>query len=195
MRRVIVSNLVSLDGFYEGPNHELNWHVVDDEFFSYAKAMLREADTLLFGAATYKMMAAYWPTAPRDEIANQMNGLPKIVFSKTLKSTDWNNSKLLSGDAAEEISRLKHLSGKDLVILGSAHLASSLLGQGLIDEYRVILNPVLIGNGKPLFPGLKQQLKLKLANVKQFASGVIVLYYQKPERDVELNRRPERPVH
>jgi len=140
--------------------------------------MLREADTLLFGAATYKMMAAYWPTAPRDEIADQMNGLPKVVFSQTLKSADWNNSKLVSGNAAEEIARLKRLPGEDLVILGSAHLASSLLSQGLIDEYRVVLNPVLIGNGKPLFPGLKQQLKLKLASTRQFASGVIVLYYQ-----------------
>jgi dihydrofolate reductase len=90
-----------------------------------------------------------------------------------------NNSKLVSGDAAEEITRLKHLPGKDLVILGSAHLASSLLSQGLIDEYRVILNPVLIGNGKPLFPGLKQELRLKLSNTKQFASGVIALYYQR----------------
>jgi dihydrofolate reductase len=179
MRKVIVSNLVSLDGFYEGPNHELDWHVVDDEFFFYAKDMLRDADTLLFGAATYQLIAGYWPTAPRDEIADQMNSLPKLVFSKTLQSTDWNNSKLVSGDAAEEITRLKHLPGKDLVILGSAHLASSLLSQGLIDEYRVILNPVLIGNGKPLFPGLKQELRLKLSNTKQFASGVIALYYQR----------------
>jgi dihydrofolate reductase len=179
MRKVIVSNLVSLDGFYEGPNHELDWHIVDDEFFSYAKDMLREADTLLFGAATYQLMAGYWPTAPRDEIADQMNGLPKVVFSKTLQSADWSNSKLVSGNAAEEISRLKQLPGKDLVILGSAHLASSLLSEGVIDEYRVILNPVLIGNGKPLFPGLKQEIRLKLTNTREFASGVIVLYYQK----------------
>ncbi len=179
MRRVIVSNLVTLDGYYEGPGHELDWHVVDDEFLAYAKDMLRDADSLLFGAVTYQLMAGYWPTAPRHEIADQMNGLPKIVFSKTLKSADWNNSQLVSGNAAEEISRLKRLPGKDLIILGSSHLASFLLTQGLIDEYRVILIPVLIGNGKPLFPGLKQEIRLKLANTRQFTSGVIVLYYQK----------------
>jgi dihydrofolate reductase len=144
MRRLIVSNLVSLDGFFEGANKELDWHVVDEEFFAYAKDMLHNADTLLFGAATYELMAAYWPTAPPDEIADKMNSLPKVVFSKTLKNVSWNNSRLVSSDdIEEEVSKFKEEPGRDIVILGSAQLASFLLPLGLIDEYRVILNPVV----------------------------------------------------
>jgi dihydrofolate reductase len=179
MRRVIVSNVVSLDGFFEGPNKEMDWIILDEEFFAYAKDMLRSAGTLLFGRTTYQHMAGYWPFAPKDEIADYMNNLAKVVFSGTLEKAEWNNSRLVKTDAAEEVLRLKQQSGKDIVILGSATLASFLLQQGLIDEYRVILNPVLIGAGNPLFKGIKQTLRLKLQQTKLFASGVVVLYYQK----------------
>jgi dihydrofolate reductase len=178
MRRIIVSNLMSLDGFFEGPNHELDWFVVDEEFFEYARDMLRGVDIILFGRKTYRYMADYWPSAPADEIADQMNNLPKIVFSRTLQSTEWKNSTLVKSDAAAEISRLKQLPGKDMVILGSASLASFLLERGLIDEYRVILNPVFLGSGRPLFQDAKQRLRLKLSRTKLFRSGVVVLYYQ-----------------
>jgi dihydrofolate reductase len=179
MRRLIVSNLVSLDGFFEGLNKELDWHVVDEEFFAYAKDMLRDADTLLFGAATYELMAAYWPTAPPDEIADKMNTLPKVVFSRTLKNVTWNNSRLVSTDIQEEILKLKEKPGRDIVILGSAQLASFLLPLGLIDEYRVILNPVLLGGGKPLFTGIMERMRLKLLSTRVLASGVVLLSYQK----------------
>jgi dihydrofolate reductase len=178
MRKVIVSNLMSLDGFFEGPNHELDWFVVDEEFFAYARDMLRGVDTILFGRKTYQHMADYWPSAPAEEIADQMNNLPKIVFSRTLESAEWQNSTLVKNDAVAEISKLKQLPGKDLVILGSASLASFLLQRGLIDEYRVILNPVLLGSGSPLFQDVKQRLRLKLSRTKLFGSGVVVLYYQ-----------------
>ena|SRR5271154_6033204 len=177
MRKVIVSNLMSLDGFFEGPNHELDWFLVDEEFFEYARDMLRGVDTILFGRKTYLHMANYWPSAPADEIANQMNNLPKIVFSRTLQIAVW-NSTLVKSDAVAEISRLKELPGKDMVILGSASLASLLLQQGLIDEYRVILNPVFLGSGKPLFQDVKEGIRLKLSRTKLFGSGVAVLYYQ-----------------
>jgi dihydrofolate reductase len=179
MRKVIVSNLASVDGFFEGPNKELDWHVVDEEFHAYAKDMLRKADTLLFGAATYEVMAAYWPTAPSDEIADKMNNLRKIVFSKTLKKVTWNNSRLVSSNIREEVSKLKQQPGKDIVILGSAQLASFLLPLGLIDEYRVILNPVLLGGGKPLFHGITERIRLKLITTKVFGSGVVLLGYQR----------------
>jgi dihydrofolate reductase len=178
MRKIIVSNLMSLDGFFEGPDHELDWFLVDEEFFEYARHMLRGVDTILFGRKTYLHMANYWPSAPADEIANQMNNLPKIVFSRTLQSAEWKNSTLVRSDAAAEISRLKQLPGRDMVILGSASLASFLLQRGLIDEYRVILNPVFLGGGKPLFQDVKQRLRLKLSRTKLFGSGVVVLYYQ-----------------
>ncbi len=179
MRKVIVSNLVSLDGFFEGPNKELDWHVVGEEFHEYAKDMLRNADTLVFGRATYELMAAYWPAAPHDEIADKMNGLPKIVFSKTLLKVDWNNSRLIRNNIEEEILKLKQQSGKDIVILGSAKLASSFLRCGLIDEYRVILNPVLLGGGKPLFSGITERIRMKLLSAKALASGVVLLSYQR----------------
>ncbi|MGA9390190.1 MAG: dihydrofolate reductase family protein [Candidatus Sulfotelmatobacter sp.] len=179
MRKVIVSNLASVDGFFEGSNKELDWHVVDDEFFAYAKDMLRNADTLFFGAVTYQLMAAYWPTAPSDEIAERMNNLPKVVFSRTLKSLDWNNSRLVSHNIPEEVSKLKQQAGKDIVVLGSAELASSLLQWGLVDEYRVIVNPVLLGKGRPLFTDITERIRLKLLATKVLASGVVMLSYQR----------------
>jgi dihydrofolate reductase len=179
MRKLIVSNMMSLDGFFEGPNKELDWHVVDNEFFDYAKDMLRSVDAILFGRTTYQLMAKYWPSAPKDEIADRMNGLQKFVFSKTLDKADWNNSKLVKTNAADEVSKLKQESGKDMVILGSATLVSSLLPSGLIDEYRVILNPVFIGAGTPLFKGVERGLRLKLKETRLLGSGVVVLYYQK----------------
>jgi dihydrofolate reductase len=179
MRKVIVSNVMSLDGFFEGPKKELDWFVVDEEFFEYAREMLRAADTLLFGRATYRHMADYWPSAPPDEIADKMNSLPKIVFSQTLQKVEWKNSRLVRGNIAEEISNLKNQPGKDMVVLGSASLASSLLQLGLVDEYRVILTPVLIGAGTPLFRDINTRLKLQLLRVRSLASGVVVLYYQR----------------
>jgi len=178
MRKIIVSNLMSLDGFFEGPDQKLDWFLVDEEFFAYARDMLRNVDTLLFGRKTYQHMADYWPSAPAEEIADHMNNLPKIVFSRTLQRAEWKNSTLVKSDAAAEISRLKQLPGKDMVVLGSASLASFLLQRGLIDEYRIILNPVLLGSGRPLFQDVRQRLRLKLSSTKLFGSGVVVLYYQ-----------------
>jgi dihydrofolate reductase len=179
MRRLFVSNVMSLDGFFEGPNGEFDWPVVEEEFFGYAREMLRSVDTILFGRLTYLHMAAYWPGAPRDEIAEQMNNLPKVVFSRTLERAEWKNSRLVQGDAAAEVTRLKRESGKDLVILGSASLASSLLQANLIDEYRVILEPVVLGSGHPLFKSIPKRIQMKLTGIRTLKTGVVVLYYQR----------------
>ncbi len=181
MRKLFVSNVMSLDGFFETPDKKLDWCVVDEEFFAYACEMLRSVDAILFGRATYEHMAAYWPTAPKDEIADHMNGLAKVVFSRTLKKAEWHNSRLVKDNIADEVTRLKQQPGKDLVILGSAMLSSYLLQLGLIDEYRVILNPVLLGAGNPLFGGINEKLTLKLRTTKSFNSGAAVLYYQKAD--------------
>ena len=173
----MVSNLVSLDGFFEGTNKELDWFVLDEDFFEYSRELLRSVDTILFGRATYQHMASYWPSAPRDEIADKMNGLSKVVFSKTLPAAEWSNSRLVRDDAATEVARLKQLPDRDMVILGSAKLASSLLQAGLVDEYRVILNPVLLGEGGVLFPNIKERLKMRLFRTLSFRSGVVVLCY------------------
>ena len=179
MRRLIVSNLMSLDGFFEGQNHEIDWFVVDEEFFAYAREMLRSVDTILFGRRTYEHMAAYWPSAPQDEIAKKMNSLQKIVFSQTLKNAGWNNSRVVKGNIAGEVSALKQQPGRDMVILGSAMLASFLLQQGLIDEYRIILDPIILARGNPLFGGVTGRIRLKLREAQPLTSGVVILYYEK----------------
>jgi dihydrofolate reductase len=182
MRKVIFFMLISLDGFYEGPNHDLNWHHVDDEFNEFAIAQLNTVDTLLFGRVTYEMMASYWPTpaAVTDDpiVAKKMNSLPKIVFSKTLSRIDWQNTKVIKNNVVEEILKLKQQPGRDLIIFGSSDLAVTFIKNGLIDEYRVMVNPVALGNGKSLFNGIDDKLNLKLINTKRFSSGNVLLYYQ-----------------
>jgi dihydrofolate reductase len=179
MRRVIVSNLMTVDGYFEGPNHAFDWFVPDEEFFEYATDMLRSADTLLFGRRTYEHMANYWPTAAADEIAEKMNHLEKIVFSRSLRDVEWKNSRLAKENLVDEISRLKRIPGKDLVVLGSASIASALLELGLVDEYRIILDPMLLGGGTLLFSGITKRTRLKLCSAKPFGSGVVLLTYQK----------------
>ncbi|HTW49859.1 MAG TPA: dihydrofolate reductase family protein [Acidobacteriaceae bacterium] len=178
MRRVIVSNLMSIDGFFESVNREIDWFTVEEEFMGYAREMLASVDTILFGRATYEHMAAHWPKAPRDPIADKMNSLPKIVFSRTLPEAVWGPVKPVRGDAAAEVARLKSLPGMDMVVLGSAALASSLLSAGLIDEYRVIVNPIVLGQGNPLFQNLRKRIRMQLTGVRRFASGVVMLSYQ-----------------
>jgi len=181
MRKLIVSNVMSLDGFFEGPEKGIGWFPADEEFFGYAKDMLQSADMLLFGRATYEHMAAYWPNAPADEIADRMNNLPKLVVSSSLRQVAWKNSILVQGNIAEEISKRKQLRGRNIVLLGSSILASWLLQQGLIDEYRVILAPLLLGRGSPLFKDISKTIKFKLEKTRLLKSGVIVLYYQTNE--------------
>ncbi|MEP7200489.1 MAG: dihydrofolate reductase family protein [Chloroflexota bacterium] len=185
MRKVFLFNMVTLDGFFEGPNHEIDWHNTDEEFNEFAIQQLNELGTLLFGRVTYQLMESYWPTesARRDDpiVAEAMNTLPKVVFSRTLDSVEWNNSRLVKDNAAEAISKLKQQSGKDIAIFGSADLAASLIPTGVIDEYRLIVNPVVLGDGIPLFKRMKDRLTLKLVKTGTFRSGNVLLYYQ-PDR-------------
>ncbi|MGO8754326.1 MAG: dihydrofolate reductase family protein [Gallionellaceae bacterium] len=182
MRKIIFQMMVSLDGYFEGPNKELDWHLVDNEFNDYASDLLGSVDALLFGRVTYQLMASYWPTPTAQMndpvIAEKMNSLPKIVFSKTLVKADWNNTRLVKENAAKEISKLKRPPGKDMAIFGSSDLAVSLMASGLIDEYRIFINPVVLGSGKPLLQGLKNRLKLTLVRTKVFNSGLVLLCYK-----------------
>lgn len=182
MRKVIFFMLTTLDGFYEGPNREIDWHNVDEEFNEFAIEQLNSVDVLLFGRKTYELMAKYWPTpaAATDDpiVADKMNRLPKIVFSRTLSSVDWQNTRLVKGNMAEEISKLKQQPGKDLIIFGSSDLAATFIQHGLLDEFRIMVNPVVLGSGIPLFKGVYQPLKLKLLKTRTFSSGNVLLYYQ-----------------
>jgi dihydrofolate reductase len=182
MRKVNFQMLVSLDGFFEGPQHEIDWHTVDDEYNRYAWDICSHSDTLLFGRITYELMAAYWPSAQalkEDPItAGWMNRLDKVVFSHTLTSVDWQNTRLVTTDPVAEVARLKALPGKDITIFGSSDLSLSLIDANLIDEYILMINPVILGKGKRLFVGLDHRLELKLVGSKVFSSGLVGLFYQ-----------------
>jgi dihydrofolate reductase len=181
MRKVLFFMLTSLDGYFEGPDHDISWHNVDEEFNEFAINQLNSVDTLLFGRVTYELMAAYWPTPQAIEndpvVADKMNTLPKLVFSRTLKKVSWQNTKIIAANFGEEIRALKSQPGKDMIIFGSSDLAVSFIELGLIDEFRILVNPVVLGRGKILFQGIQNQYYLKLARTQQFKSGNVLLVY------------------
>ena len=185
MRRLIVSNLMSLDGYVAGPKGELDWFVhegfmIGTEFGQYAREMISSVDAILLGRLTYQEFVSYWPTATDNDpvITERINSLPKIVFSKTLERVEWNNARLVKGNAAHEVRRLKEEPGRDLVIYGSAQLVSALTKDSLIDEFHLVVQPVILGKGKPEFKDLNQRHNLKLVEAKPFKSGAVWLRYQ-----------------
>lgn len=177
MRKVFWQMMVSLDGFMEGPNRELDWHVADEDFNRYVADMLSSIDAILLGRVTYQLFADYWPSS-NDPEAHAMNELPKIVFSRTLEKVEWKNSRLAKVDVAEEVARLKRQPGKDIALFGSADLASTFMRLGLIDEYRILVNPIVLGDGRPMFKNIKDRTALKLLNTQTLGSGVVILNYQ-----------------
>jgi dihydrofolate reductase len=180
MGKLVMWNLMSLDGFVEGPNRDISWHgdVWGEELEQLAIAQLRDAGGLLFGRVTYELMAAYWPNASGEaaEIADFMNAMPKYVFSRTLPRADWTNTQLFGGDAGTTVARLKRESAKDIFLFGSADLAASLIPDGLIDEFRIAVNPLLLGGGTPLFKP-DTRLKLRLIDARALSSGVVIIRY------------------
>lgn len=182
MRKVIFQMMISVDGYFEGPNREIDWHNVDNEFNDYAISFLKSVDTLLFGRVTYELMAGYWPTeaALSDDpvVAERMNSLEKIVFSRTLAEAGWKNTTLVKKDIAESVEILKQKPGRDIAIFGSSDLALALLPSGLIDELNILISPVILGQGKTLFRGIDSRLYLKLLSTKIFRSGNVLLRYQ-----------------
>jgi dihydrofolate reductase len=181
MRKVIFQMMISLDGYFEGPGREIDWHNVDDEFNQYAIGFLNSIDTLMFGRVTYELMAGYWPTdaalADDPVVAGKMNRLTKIVFSKTLKKADWNNTILIKSDIAEKVEELKETKGNDIAIFGSSDLGVALISAGLIDELRILVNPVVLGKGKTIFRGINTRIDLTLLSTKVFRSGNVMLSY------------------
>lgn len=182
MRKIILSNFISLDGYFEGPNKELDWFRNDRGFDAEGRELLNSVDTILFGRTTYQLMAAFWPTelAAADDpvIRDKMNSLRKIVFSKTLDKLQWNNSSLLRKINATEIREMKQQPGKDMVIFGSGTIVTAFTQLRLIDEYRLIVAPVVLGSGNTLFKGVKDRLPLQLTQTKTLPSGSVLLYYR-----------------
>lgn len=179
MKKVIVFNMLSVDGFFAGVDGNINWHNVDAEFNEFAIKQLGEVGILLFGKTTYDVMASYWPKeqAVNDDpiVAGLMNSLPKIVFSRSMDKAEWNNTEIKDKIEIEEIRKLKQALEKDIFIFGSGTIVQEFAKLGLVDEYRLMVNPVVLGQGKPLF---KQPSKLKLLESKQFNNGNVLLYYQ-----------------
>jgi dihydrofolate reductase len=177
MGRLIMWNMVTLDGYFEGSKAwDISWHDVGwgEQLERLSIEQTSAAEMLLFGRVTYAGMAAYWPSA-KGEVADIMNAIPKVVFSRTLARADWNNTRLVRGAAEEEVPRLKQQAAKDLLIFGSATLTASLARRRLIDEYRLGLNPIALGAGNPLF---KEGMKMKLLEARALKTGCVLLRYE-----------------
>ncbi len=193
MRKVIVTMWVTLDGFIAGPNDDMSWIIVDDAMGAYEDAMVSAADTLVLGRVTYQSFAGAWPHVPDNpaasegekEYARKVNSLHKIVFSKTLETVEWNNSTLLHEINPDDIVALKNEVGKDIVIYGSASIVQALTTLGLIDEYQLLVHPVVLGGGKRLFKEGSDRTALRLVETKTFDSGVVLLTYQPAEQQRE----------
>jgi dihydrofolate reductase len=191
MRRVILQEFTSIDGFAAGPNGELDFISNSTEIDSVQSEAARDQltfietiDTILLGAVTYRMFVDYWPeqTTDTEAVADALNETPKVVFSQTLERAPWgrwDDARIVAGNATDEIRKLKQDAGKDMVIWGSLSLARSLMKErGLIDEYQILVCPVVLGNGQPLFAGAGAGLKMKLLEEKAYPEGVIRLRYQ-----------------
>jgi dihydrofolate reductase len=186
MRPIVFFMMTTLNGLYERGRWDvdptgIDWHATDEEFETFAADQLSQADTILFGRVTYEGMATYWPTpeaiANDPAVAERMNALEKVVFSRTLERVRWSNSRLAGEDVAGEVRRLKEQPGKDILLLGSSDLAVTLAAEGLIDEYRIMVNPVVVGHGKPVFAGLARDVSLTLLTARTFGNGNVLLTY------------------
>jgi len=182
MRTIASFIFTTLDGFYEGPNGELDWSNVDEEFDEFAVRQLDEADTLGFGRVTYEHMAAYWPTeqsaANDPAITTRMNDKEKLVFTRTLTDARWSGTTVVGGEATEAMPAIKAAAGGELLVLGSAHLTADLARAGLLDELRIMVCPIVLGQGRSLFEDLEDRVSLTLLGVRQFGSGNLVLTYR-----------------
>ena len=182
MRKLSVFNFISLDGYYKDINDGISWHQHDAEGAQLSEDRLSAGNILLFGRVTYDMMASFWPTPMAAEsqpvVAEGMNKAEKIVFSRSMKKADWNNTRVVSGDIVEEIKKLKQTPGKDVTILGSGSILTQFASAGLIDEYQIMLDPIAIGSGTSIFQGISHHLDLKLINTKTFRSGTLLLTYR-----------------
>jgi dihydrofolate reductase len=189
MRNLIFFMHTSLDGFVAGPNGEMNWINLDEGLFDFVATMTDQADTALYGRVTYEMMQSYWPTAGEQpnaskhdkEHSNWYNNVSKVVLSKTIQEAGLHNIKVIGDRLSDNINKLKQQGGKNILIFGSPGASQSLLNQGLIDEFWLFVNPIILGRGMPLFKDITGTIKLKLVESKTFACGVIALHYERSQ--------------
>lgn len=187
MRNLIFFMHTSLDGFASGLNGEMDWLTINDEIFEFVATFINKADTALYGRVTYELMESYWPTAADKPSASKHDkehaiwykNVAKVVLSKTMNGEGINNLTVISDKIPENINKIKNLPGKDILVFGSPAATHSLLDYNLIDEFWLIVNPILIGEGKPLFKNIHDKIKLKLVESKNFECGVVALHYKK----------------
>ena len=183
MRKIVLMLSMSLDGYFEGPRHELDWHMVDDELHQHFNDLLGAMSLFIDGRVNHELMAEYWPhadenpaaSAPEREFAHIWRDMPKLVYSRTLQHADW-NATIVREIIPEDVQKLKEQPGGDMVI-GGANLAAAFTRLNLIDEYRLYIQPVVLGAGNPLFPPSESRLQLKLKDTRQFGNGVVLLHY------------------
>jgi dihydrofolate reductase len=185
MRRLVVFNSVTLDGYFTAVNGDLSWAhrgSEDAEWNAFIADNAKGGGQLLFGRITYELMKSYWPTPQALEnspaVAEQMNNLPKVVFSRTLDKATWKNTKLVKGDVPGAVRKMKQEPGQDMVLMGSGSIVSQLAQEGLIDEYQFVVTPVVLGQGRTMFEGIKQELSLKLTKTRSFGNGKALLCYE-----------------
>ena len=184
MRRLMAFESLSLDGYFAGAKGDLSWaHKEDAEWRAFVGGNASGGGgTLLFGRVTYELMVSYWPTPEatdaEPEVAGGMNDLPKVVFSRSLESVAWRNTRLVKEDLAGSVRAMKSEPGEDMVILGSGSIVSQLAREGLIDAYQIVVNPIVLGEGRPLWSGLRQRLPLRLTQTRAFGNGNVVLSYE-----------------
>jgi dihydrofolate reductase len=184
MRKLVVFNNVTLDGYFTGAGGDFSWAHAggdDPEYQAFVAENASGGGQLLFGRITYELMAGYWPTpdAMRSNptVAEGMNRMPKVVFSRTLDTASWSNTKLVKGDVASEVRRMKNESGPGMAILGSGSIVAQLAPEGLIDEYQLVVNPVALGSGRTMFDGIRGRLNLELTGSRTFRNGKVFLRY------------------
>ncbi len=183
MRKLSVFNHVSLDGYFVDANGDMSWaHKSDPEWLAFVQGNASSGGgELVFGRVTYDMMAGYWPTpmAMQNDpvVAAGMNAMPKVVFSRTLKSAAWSHTRVLSGDLAAETRALKQVDGPDLLIFGSGTIVSQLTQAGLIDSFQIVVNPIVLGSGRSMFAGA--QVSMTLVSTRSFGNGNVVLRYER----------------
>src|SRR4051794_19447024 len=183
MSKLVVYNSMSLDGYFTDANGDMSWaHKRDPEWQAFVTENASGGGQLLFGRVTYDLMASFWPTPLAAQsnpiVVDRMNNLQKYVFSTTLDKASWNNTRLFKGDLATEVRKLKQEPGPNIVIMGSGSVVAQLADAGLIDEYQIVLNPLVVGGGRTLFEGVKRKLPMKLAKSRAFGNGNVVLFYE-----------------
>lgn len=183
MRKLTVYNSISLDGCFTDQRGDMSWaHKTDPQWQAFVQENARGGGELVFGRVTYELMASYWPTpmaaSANPAVATRMNSLPKVAFSRTLKGAAWNNTRLFGGDLSGNVERLKAEDGPDMVIMGSGAIVAQLTEAGLIDEYQLVLNPVVLGSGRSLFEGVERRPSMALKDTRRFDNGNLVLTYR-----------------